>query len=364
MRIAILHDYLNQFGGAERVLEVLLELFPNADLYTLLYDEERIGGRFRANLKKTSVLDFPFARRNHRMFIPIMPWAVKSVRGDAPYDLVISSTAGYAKGFPVKGRYHISYCHSPLRYAWELDYLKDLPFSPASFVKGSFRRPAAEVFQRWDKRAADGVNIFVANSSFIREKIRSYYDRDAYIIYPPVEDSVFRPLRADTEQNYYLMAGRLLYYKRFDIGIRAFNELKLPLKIMGTGPEEKKLRAIANSQFVQFISPVSDAALRDLYAGAKAFIFPQIEDFGIVAAEAQSCGTPVIAYPRGGACEIIRHGETGMFFGEQNKDSLITAIREFETKKFDRKKIALSGERFTKENFKRQFLSVVKDSGF
>lgn len=364
MRVAILHDYLNQFGGAERVLEVFLELFPHADLYTLMYDSERVGGRFRANLKKTSILDFAFARRKHRMFIPIMPFATKTVRGDTLYDLVISSTAGYAKGFPVEGRYHISYCHSPLRYAWELDYLKDLPFSPASFVKGPFRRPVAEMFQRWDKRAANAVNIFVANSNFIREKIHSYYDRDAYVIYPPVENSVFRQLRGDTPRDYYLMAGRLIYYKRFDIGIQAFNELKLPLKIMGTGPEEKKLRGLANSQFIQFIPPVSDMALRDLYAGAKAFIFPQIEDFGIVAAEAQACGTPVIAYPRGGACEIVRHGETGMFFGEQNKDSLITAVREFETKKFDRKKIALAGKRFSKENFKRQFLSVVKDSGF
>lgn len=364
MRVAILHDYLNQYGGAERVLEVFLELFPAADLYTLMYDGERIGYRFQGNLKKTSVLDFNFARRKHRMFIPLMPLAAKTVRSEGVYDLVISSTAGYAKGFPVEGKYHISYCHSPLRYAWELDYLKDLPFSPASFVKGSFRRPAAEVFQRWDKRAANQVNVFVANSSYIREKVRAYYGRDAHVIHPPVETGTFRRLPTDETGDYYLMAGRLLYYKRFDIGIRAFNELKLPLKIMGTGPEEKKLRAIANPRYVEFVPPVSDAELRKLYAGAKAFIFPQIEDFGIVAAEAQACGTPVIAYSRGGSCEIVRAGETGIFFKEQTKDALVGAVRECESKRFDRKKIARDGERFSKEAFKEAFMSLVKNSGF
>lgn len=363
MRVAILHDYLNQYGGPERVLETLLELFPDADLYTLMYDRERMGRRFRANLKKTSAFDFDFARKHPRAFLPFMHLAANRMASNTIYDLIISSSSGFAKGFPVRGKYHISYCHSPLRFAWEADALKDIPFSPLK-TPFPFRAFSSRRSRAWDFAASRNVNVFVANSEYIRQKIGSYYGRNSCVIHPPVETSVFCRMRGDADAGYYLMAGPLLYHKRFDIGIRAFNEMKIPLKIVGRGPEEKKLRALANPRIVRFVSNVSDSDLRSLYAGARALVFPQIEDFGMVAAEAQACGTPVIAFQRGGACEIVRPGETGIFFTEQNVRSLVSAVREFETKRFDRGKIADSAERFSKKRFKEAFSRIVKQAGF
>lgn len=181
MKVAILHDYLNQFGGAERVLKTLLDIFPKADLYTLLHDEERTLGLFKNRVKGTSFLDIPLVRRRHRAFIPLMPLATKMLRPKEEYDLVISSTAGYAKGIPVKAKYHICYCHSPLRYAWEADYLKKLSFSPWPLTQ-SVLYPIASWLKNWDKRASQNVNLFIANSDFIAGKIKSYYGREAEVI--------------------------------------------------------------------------------------------------------------------------------------------------------------------------------------
>ena len=169
MRVAIFHDYLNQFGGAERVLQALLEIFPDADLYTLLYDKEKTFGLFEKNIKKTSFLDYPIVRKKHRAFIPLMPLAAAKIRIDGDYNLIISSTAGYAKGFNYRHQndennpYHISYCHSPLRYAWEIDYLKNLPVSPWPIAHQTFSHPIAEWLKKWDKKASKKVNLFIAN---------------------------------------------------------------------------------------------------------------------------------------------------------------------------------------------------------
>ncbi len=363
MRIAILHDYLTQFGGAERVLKAILKIFPSADLYTLMYDEELMKGLFSRELKKTSFLDGKFARRWHRLFIPLMPLAAKFLTSDTVYDLVISSTAGYAKGINVRGKYHICYCHAPLRYAWDFEYLRDLPHG-VSHVPKFITRPIADALRRWDKRASGKVNVFIANSHYIAEKIKSYYGRDAYVVYPPIDTNVFTRRASDETGDYYLMVGRFLYYKRFDLGLRALQELKLRLRIVGSGPEEKKMRRIANPAYVEFLPNVSDADLRRLYASAKALIFPQEEDFGLVAAEAQACGAPVIAYSRGGASEIVRHRETGILFSEQTKDALKEAVRECELRNFDRGYISRTAERFSEENFKREFMNVIRRSGF
>ncbi len=363
MRVAILHDYLNQFGGAERVLEVILQMFPDADLYTLLYDKEKTFGIFDRNIKKTSFLDVPFVRGHHRMFIPFMPLAANTLRSEKPYDLVISSTAGYAKGFHVSGKYHICYCHSPLRYAWEVDYLKNLSFAPWP-LKDFFVYPIANSLRKWDIHASTHVNLFLANSQFIAHKINSYYLREAQVIYPPVSTELFYPDSDDKPKEYYLMAGRLLYYKGFDMAIRAFNHLKMPLKIVGAGPEAEKLKALAKSPHIEFLTGISDTELRKLYSNAKAFIFPQIEDFGLVAAEAQMCGTPVIAYKIGGGGEIVINKQTGLLFNEQTPEAIEMAVKEFETMKFDRKVIAIKAERFSKNRFREQFLEVVRSAGF
>jgi glycosyltransferase involved in cell wall biosynthesis len=365
MRIAITHDYLNQFGGAERVLKVLLEMFPQADLYTLLYDKEKTNGIFENNIKGTSFLDVPGVRSRHRAFIPLMPLATYFLKPKKEYDLVISSTAGYGKGIKIKAPYHISYCHSPLRYAWEIDYLKNLPFSPWP-LSHYVSHPIAHLLRNWDKRAAQKVNFFIANSNFIASKIKSYYGRDAVTVYPPVDTQTFY-LEPETERkDYYLMVGRLLYYKGFDLGIQAFNQLRKPLKIVGRGPELEKLKKIARSPFIEFISDnPSDRELRKIYNEAKALIFPQIEDFGLVAAEAQACGLPVIAFDQGGGREIVQHKKTGILFDEeQSPEAIIKAVKEFENFRFNRKAIAQSAERFSKENFKNNFLKAAGQFGF
>lgn len=379
MRVAIFHDYLNQFGGAERVLKVLLDIFPKAHLYTLLYDKNKTFEIFENNVKKTSFLDKPYIRNHHRMFIPLMPFASQKMNIQNNYDLIISSTAGYSKGFGFSHSYnhsrnigygydsddhpfHISYCHSPLRYAWEIDYLKNLSLAPNSLSR-SIAKPIAEWLKNWDKSAAQNVNLFVANSGFIAKKIRNYYNRESSVVYPPVNPDFYFS-KTKPRADYYLMVGRLLYYKNFDLGIKAFNKLRKPLKIVGSGPEMPKLKSIANSNYIEFIPFIHDAGLSNLYNNAKALIFPQVEDFGLVAAEAQTCGLPIIALNEGGACEIIKHKETGFLFNEQKSEAIIEAVKIFENMNFNREQIALSATRFSEARFKNEFINIVRNSGY
>lgn len=361
MKVAILHDYLNQLGGAERVVSAILEIFPDAHLYTLLYDENKTAGLFKNNITKTSFLDFAFIRNNHRFFIPLMPLAAKLLKNNQYYDLVISSSAGYGKGIGVKSRYHLCYCHTPLRYAWEDDYLKKAPFLSNFFKK--LAKPILGHLRNWDKNSGQRVLQFVANSNFIAEKINKYYGREAVVIYPPVDNSIFYYRPDFKTDDYYLMVGRLLYYKGFDLGISVFNELKKPLKIVGLGPEFEKLKKMANPRYIEFLGWVDDKRLNELYNRAKALIFPQIEDFGLVAAEAQACGLPVIALKKGGALEIIERDKTGVFFSEQSEVALIQAVKRFENMKFNRAFISQQAKRFSKENFKNNFLSLLSQVG-
>lgn len=299
MKVALVHDYLNQYGGAERVLETLLDIFPDAPVYTLLYSPERTSEHFRKKVYQTSLLDFPLARHHHRMFLPLMPFAVRSLRIDDRYDLIISDSAGYAKGAPNPNRtFHISYCYTPLRYAWEID---DYFANP---VFKTFFRPAFQYLRRWDFKAAQKPDVLLAVSGFIAQKIRSYYGRAARVVYPPVDtqrfyfDPSLQPSAAGP--SYYLAAGRLLHYKKFALLVEAFLESGRNLWVVGTGPEMPKILEMAGeAKNIRFLYFVSDKDLHTLYSGAKGFLFPQVEDFGLVAAEAQACGTPVIAYARG-----------------------------------------------------------------
>lgn len=348
MKVALIHDYLNQFGGAERVLEALLRLFPQADLYTLLHDKERTYGRFAHRNVWTSVLDLPFVRRAHRPFIPLMPLATTTLRLRERYDLVISDSAGYAKGIAVpQDTFHLSYTHTPLRYAWETHSY----FNNRIFTR--FFSPAFTYLRRWDYRAAQRPNILLANSEFIRDKVKRYYARDASVVYPPLASSFsYDPLypRGD----YFLAVGRLLHYKRFDLLIEAFRTLPYRLVIVGAGPELEKLKnqSAKNKIDVGFIEFVKDdKELVGWYRGARALLFPQEEDFGLVAAEAIACGTPVIAFKAGGAEEIVEDGVSGCFFEAQTPNAVREAIGAFLTRKFDRSLIAKRGGRFSFEAF-------------
>lgn len=365
MKVAILHDYLNQFGGAERVLRTLVDMFPNADIYTLLYDEEKTNGWFKNKIKKVSFLDNSIIRKRHRAFIPLMPLASRLMNLSDDYDLIISSSAGYAKGFGSidthKKVTHICYCHSPLRYAWEIDYLKDLPNAPqplTSFVA----EPIAKILRNWDFKASKNANAFIVNSAYIGNKVQSYYDRDFHVIYPPVDTKTFYLDKNVERGNYYLMVGRLLYYKMFHLGIEVFNRTGETLKIVGAGPEYNQLKGLARGN-IEFIRDISDDNLRELYNGAKGFIFPQVEDFGLVAAEAQACGLPVIAYEAGGAKEIVEDNKTGLFFKEQNPYSLLDGINRFENHKFKRDYIAKRSLMFSEDNFKKGMVDVLNKYG-
>lgn len=367
MKVALVHDYLNQYGGAERVLEAIAEMFPDAPIYTLFYDPEGTFFKFAHRKIITSPLDkITAVKKRHRLFIPCMPFAADRllVRG---YDLVLSSSASYAKGANIQGGYHVTYCHTPLRYAWEdAEYVKTHPMfqSRASRVVGSL---VAKYLRAWDARAAQKPNLYFANSRFIADKIERYYNRESTVLHPPVDHEVFyrEQQKKPVKKKYFLAAGRMLHYKRFDLVIDAFKSLKLPLKLIGVGPELAALKARAGNADIEFIDYIDDEnLLRAYYNGARALIFPQVEDFGLVAAEAIACGTPVIAYRAGGAQEIVTAGVSGLFFDEQTPEAIGAAVKEFLRKRWDSRTIANQGARFSKKNFQKEFLSTLHAQGF
>ena len=359
MKVALVHDYLNQFGGAERVLETLLEIFPEAPIYTLFYDQELLNGRFRDRTIKTSFLDKPFIRRHHRFFIPLMPKAAENLNLNEEYDLIISDSAGFGKGVSYKKGAHIAYLHTPLRYAWEPELYLETLF-PKPLIK--LVSPIIQYLRRWDKAAAQKPDIVLANSKFTAQKIKSFYERDAEVLYPPVDTEVFFPdkKRKKNRQNYFLAFGRIVHFKRFDLIVETFNELELPIKIIGSGPEEESVKRLIRSRHIEMIPEIKDESrLREIINGAEAVIFPQIEDFGLVAAESIACGTPVIAYGKGGALEIVQEGKTGLFFEKQTPEDLAAVISKFMKMEFKRDKITESAKKFSKESFTKNLKRII-----
>lgn len=362
MRIALFHDYLNQYGGAERVLEVLCEMFPEAPIYTLFYDKDRMSGKFADRIAGTSFLDFPLARRHHRLFIPLMPVAASAMKLKEKYDLIISTSASYAKGFPVPaGTKHVCYCYTPLRYAWDAGIAKrGLAAIGLPAVLAGLAAPARGYLRAWDFRAAQKPDKIIAISNFISGRIKECYRRDAAVIYPPVDTVKFSYNPQVPRGDFFLAAGRLISNKRFDLVIEAFNALRLPLKIAGTGPDEKMFRKLARSPLIEFVGRVSDEELCRLYRSAQAFIFPQEEDFGIAAAESLACGTPVVAYGRGGVLEIIKEGVSGVFFREASPESLSAAVQKSAAIKWDHAAISESVQKFSVDNFKKGMLRLIQ----
>ncbi len=355
MRVAILHDYLNQLGGAERVLEEFIKLFPNAPIFTLFYDEVRTQKKFSGKDIRASFLQhIPRVADYHHYAIPIMPLAARnlSVRG---FDIVLSSSSGYAKGITVNPNiFHINYCYTPLRYAWENKYLNTHPIFQ-HIQKGI--TPILSYLRTWDQKTSSQPHEMYTISNHIAKKIKKHYRRDALVVYPPVDTTFFYPSKE--KGDFYLVAGRMLHYKRFDLVVSVFNELGLPLKVIGSGPEEKRLKKIAHKN-IEFLGIVSDEKLRDYYSEARVLIFPQQEDFGLVAAEALSCGTPVIAYTRGGGPEeIVKQGENGLFFEEQTKESLMATLVDFKNYTFTRENCRESVAHLSKEKFREKIKTVI-----
>ncbi len=359
MRVALVHDYLNQYGGAERVLEAFCEIWPDAPIFTLIYDEKRTGGAFANRKIRTSFLQkMPLVTAHHRPFLMLMPLAVEQF-DLSKYDLVISDSASFAKGVITRPQtLHLCYCHTPTRYVWDDSQRYIEEFNYPKLIK-KFIPPFLNYLRLWDEAASFRPDKYLTNSYFVAQRIKKYYRQEAQVIYPPVKTKQF--YLAAKPDNYFLIVSRFLPYKKIDLAVEVFNELGWPLKIVGDGPERKKLKKLACSN-IEFVGLADEKKLANLYAHCRALIFPQEEDFGISAVEAMSAGRPVIAYKGGGALEIIKENETGIFFEEQTRDSLIEALKRFRPEKFDGRKIQAYARQFDKEIFKNKIREFIQRS--
>lgn len=356
LRIALVHEFLVQDGGAEQVLRVLADMFPDAPIYTLVADFSKAAKHFDKKRVRTSFIQkFPFSRTKYQWYLPFMPAAIESFDLSA-FDIVISSSSAFAKGvITQQDTIHICYCHSPTRYLWtdSHSYVKDLS------VPGLVKRLIPHQLSRlrvWDFAAAQRPDIFIANSKNVQKRIRKYYRRDSQVVYPPVPTQNF--FVSDTTEPYFLAGGRLVGYKRFDIIVEAFNHLGIPLKIFGTGPLSDELRSRSKKN-IEFLGQISDIALRKLYAQAQAYINPQEEDFGLTMTEALASGCPVIAYEAGGAREIVTEPINGTFFHEQTWEVLADAVVRFRDADFDRGAIQQSAQPFSEIAFKQTINEII-----
>ena len=368
LKIAIVHEWFVSYAGSERVVEQILNLFPHADLFAVvdfLEDSQR-GFIQNKKVKTTFIQKLPFAKTKFRQYLPLMPLAIEQLDLSA-YDLVISSSHAVAKGVLTSPhQLHISYVHSPIRYAWDLQhqYLRESNLERG--IKSWFARWILHQIRIWDTRTANGVDLFIANSQFIARRIQKVYRREAEVIYPPVDLQNYT--LCEQKQDFYLTASRLVPYKRVDLIVEAFSRMgDRQLIVIGDGEQMSKIQAKAG-QNVQFLGYLEPAELREYMQKAKAFVFASEEDFGITPVEAQACGTPVIAYGRGGVCESVIGLEsdrpTGVFFAEQSADSICEAVIEFE-KNSDRIlpiNCCENAMRFSTERFQEKLLNFVKQS--
>lgn len=356
MKIALVHDYLVQYGGAERVLEALTEIFPKAPIYTMVYDKNLMNGAFSNRRIITSFLQrIPFIGSHHRLFPVLMPMAIEEFDLSG-FDVVLSDSNSYAKGvITTPNTLHITYCHTPMRYAWDdcHKYLREFKYSK---ITKKFIPFAMNYIRLWDKISADRPDIYIANSNFVASRIKKYYSKPSLVINPPVSTENFHI--SEEIGDYYLMVGRALAYKRFDIVIDAFNILGLPLKIIGKGPEMKKLKKRSKNN-IEFLGYLDDAQMSGYYSRCKAFIFPSEEDFGITPLEAMASGRPVIAFGVGGALETVIEGKTGLFFDEQTPEAIIKTLQNFHPENFDACKIREHALKFDKSLFKEKIKSFI-----
>ena len=357
MRIALVHDYLVQYGGAERVLECFCELYPDAPIYTLVYNKQLMHGILEdKNIRTSFIQRMPFASKRHRVFPMLMPMAMEQF-DLSRYDLVISDSSSFAKGAITSPEtLHICYMHTPMRYAWDDCHKYTQDFYFPGFIK-KLVPIAMNYIRMWDRISVERVDKIIANSQFVAQRIKKYYRKDSVVIHPPVNYDKF--YISEKTEKYFLMVGRLIAYKRFDIAIEAFTKLGLPLKIIGRGPELKRLKKIVGAN-IEFLGRVSDEKLADYYARCQAFIFPQEEDFGIVAIEAMASGRPIIAYRGGDIPEHVEEGKTGVFFDSQTAEDIIKAVRNFNSSDFDPTYIREAMKKFDKNLFKDKIKNYIE----
>ncbi len=366
MKVALVYDRVNKWGGAERVLLALHKMFPMAPLYTSVYSRHDAKWASEFSEVITSFLQkVPLAKNHHEWFAPLMPLAFESF-DFSEFDLVISVTSEFAKSIIVPpGTRHVCYCLTPTRYLWSgyEEYFKNKFLKYTSW-------PIVYWLRKFDKAAAQRPDVVIAISSQVQNRIKKYYDLDSQVIFPPTntlpshrKNSLLRGPSAASrsfslDANYFLIVSRLVPYKKVDLAIRVFNKLGLPLVVVGTGSEEAKLKAMAKSN-IYFARNVTDDELATYYKNCKALVFPQEEDFGLVAIEAMSFGKPVIAYKKGGALDFIEEGENGIFFDEQTEDSLSHAVKKLFTMKWSDDIIVSTSSEFSEKRFKEEFVKII-----
>lgn len=354
VRIAIVHELLTRRGGAERVLRILAAMFPEAPLYTLLYDKRKLGDWFPRSRVRPSVLDSrAWLGKNHHLYLRRFPAAVEAW-DFSEFDVVLSTSSAFTHGIITNGApKHLCYVHSPARYLWDRthDVLDRAGHGILGPLKQAYLRRTFHRLRIWDSEAADRPDVLLAASKEVQRRIELYWRRESEILHPPIDDAWLRtPLKGHRGGEYFLVASQLSDYKRIDLAIHACNALKKRLVIAGEGPAERSLRAIAGPT-VTFAGYVKDGELADLYRGAQAVLFPGQEDFGLVPLEAMACGTPVIAYRGGGALETIHEGETGEFFDTPTPESFTLAIQKCDSRSYDPARCRTQAERFSRERF-------------
>lgn len=359
MKLAIVADWLVTFGGAEHTLAAMRSVWPDAPLYTTVAKREALGPLRDADIRTTRLQFLYKMSGKHQVLLPLMPRAIESIdlRG---YDVILSSSHAVAKGIvPPATAVHVCYCHTPMRYAWEMEneYLRD--FRVPKILRGFIRRQL-KALRRWDLSTAKRVDLFIANSTETQQRIARIYGRDSVVIPPPVDDRFFSTELQNTEKRTdYLAVGRLVPYKKFDVLIHAANAKGFSLVIAGRGQEEAALKRIAGPT-VRFLGFVPDADLPHLYAQSKALLFPPYEDAGIVPLEAQAAGTPVIALGKGGALDTVIDGKTGTFFADQTPEAIIAAIERFEKMTLSPDVIREHAGKFSSKRFCEEMERVVR----
>ncbi|HET8911677.1 MAG TPA: glycosyltransferase [Ktedonobacteraceae bacterium] len=358
MKVAIVHDYLNQMGGAERVVMALHEIFPDAPIYTSIYAPDRVDQAFRQMDVRTSFMQkFPLVKKHHQPFLPFYPFAMENLdlRG---FDLVLSSSSAFGKGVITRPEtMHICYCHTPMRWCWnyeeyvEREHLGKVARSVLPFMISGLRV--------WDQTSAMRVDHFIANSPVVAERIQKYYRREAIFIPPPVEAKRFQFDPSTRPDDYFLILSRLVPYKRIDLAIEACNRLQLPLVIIGKGRDKERLQKLAGPT-IRFVGGLSDNEVLHYLAHCRAFLFPGEEDFGITPLEAQASGRPVIAYGQGGALASVVEGVTGLFFHEQTVESLARVLEAFDERAFNPQAIRSHALEFDTPRFHRRILQFIE----
>ncbi|GMO45724.1 MAG: glycosyltransferase [Treponemataceae bacterium] len=364
MKVAIVHYWLVNMRGGEKMLEALLELFPEADIFTHVYDPAAVSTLIRShNVYTTRVQKLPFAVKLYQKYLPFMPGALKELDVTG-YDLVISSESGPAKGVvPAPDAYHICYCHSPMRYLWDMYHEY---FRGAGFLTRFFMKRMVPSLRLWDVASANLVDRFITNSRYTAKRIARCYNRAADVVFGPVALERFLAIErspSPTPEDFYLFFGQLAGYKRADLAIEACIKSGRRLVVAGSGAG-KKLLSAQKTGLVSFLGRVSDAELDSLFSRARALIFPGIEDLGLVPIEANAAGLPVIAYRKGGALDTVKENVTGIFFDEQTPESLIAALDTFENNEHlfkDRSAFTTHVRQFSKEAFKERVQKIIAE---